>query len=74
MSEAASQGAAAGDELKIILLDAKKAHLHAEAARPIFVDLPPERSRPGYCCRLLRSLYGARDAPQLWEEYAAKAL
>ena len=44
------------------------------AARPIFVDLPPERARPGYCCRLLRSLYGTRDAPQLWEEYAATAL
>jgi len=41
-----------------MLLDAKKAHLHAMAERPIFVQLPPERARPGYCCRLIRSLYG----------------
>ena len=74
LSEAASQGAAPGQELKVMLLDAKKAHLHAMAERPIFVQLPPERARPGYCCRLIRSLYGTRDAPRLWEEFAASCL
>ena len=74
VSEAASQGEAPGNELKIMLLDAKKAHLHAMAERPIFVDLPPERARPGYCCRLIRSLYGTRDAPRLGEEFAASCL
>ena len=57
-----------------MLLDAKKAHLHAMAERPIFVELPPERARPSYCCRLLRSLYGTRDALRLWEEFAAGCL
>ena len=57
-----------------MLLDAKKAHLHAMAERPIYVHLPPERARPGYCCRLVRSLYGTRDAPRLWEEFAANCL
>jgi len=74
VSEAASQGEKQGSELKVMLLDAKKAHLHAMAGRNIFVDLPPERARPGYCCRLLRSLYGTRDAPRLWEEFAAECL
>ena len=73
VSEAASQGATVGRE-QVALLDAKKAHLHAKADRPIFVELPRQRARPGYCCRLLRSLYGTRDAPKLWEEYAAAAL
>ena len=40
LSEAASQGMR-GKELKVQLLDAKKAHLHAPAVRPIFVALPP---------------------------------
>ena len=74
LREAASQGAAPGKELKVMLLDAKKAHLHAMAERPIYVQLPPERARPGYCCRLIRSLYGTRDAPRLWEEFAASCL
>ena len=53
LSEATSQGMR-GKELKVQLLDAKKAHLHVPAVRPIFVELPPERAREGYCCRLKR--------------------
>ena len=51
LSEAASRGMK-GRELKVQLLDAKKAHLNAPAVRPIFVELPPERAKEGYCCRL----------------------
>ena len=51
---------------KLIFLDAKKAHLHAPAVRDVCVELPPERARPGYCCRLRRCLCGTRDAPQQW--------
>ena len=76
LSEAASQGETSRDALQIMLLGAKKAHLHAQAERPIFVQLPPERARPGCCCRLLRSQCGARGrgAPRLWEEYVAACL
>ena len=28
------------------------------------VDLPPERARPGFCCKLKRCLCGTRGAPQ----------
>ena len=73
LSEAAPQGMR-GKELKVQLLDAKKAHLHAPAVRPIFVELPPERAREGYCCRLKKCLYGTRDAPRQWEAYAAEVL
>ena len=63
-----------GEEHKVMLLDAKKAHLHAPAARQVYVELPPERAKPGRCCRLVKCLYGTRDAPQQWEKYAAKTL
>ena len=74
LSEAASRGRQGGRALKVQLLDAKKAHLHAPAVRPIFVDLPPERAREGFCCRLKKCLYGTRDAPRQWEAYAAGVL
>lgn len=59
---------------KVLLLDAKKAHLHAMAVRNVYVDLPPERAQRGRCCRLRRCLYGTRDAPQQWERFAAATL
>ena len=57
------------DSRNIMILDAKKAHLHAYAEREMFVALPPERRRPSFCGRLVRSLYGTRDAPYLWEKF-----
>ena len=38
------------------------------------MELPPEAGRPGYCAKLLRSLYGTRDAPRQWEAYLAAQL
>ena len=55
-----------------MVLDAKKAHLHAWAERDLFIELPTEAG--GGCARLIRSLYGTRDAPALWEAYAAVQL
>ena len=60
MVSGSGQGA---DEVKLIILDAKKAHLHARAERELYVELPAEAG--GGCARLVRSLYGARDAPAL---------
>ena len=57
-----------------MLLDAKKAHLHAFAERELFIELPPERRRPGFCGKLVRSQHGTRDAPSLWERFAAAQL
>ena len=42
------------NETKMMVLDAKKAHLHAAAERELFIELPPEAG--GGFARLLRSL------------------
>ena len=59
---------------KVMELDAKKAHLHAFAEREVYIELPPERWKPAVCGRLIRSLYGMRDAPALWERFLAAQL
>ena len=59
---------------KIMVVDAKKAHIHAWAQRELYIELPPERAQPGKCGKLRRSLYGFRDAPALWEAYLADEL
>ena len=69
-----SHVASNGSELKIEVIDARKAHLHAFVDRAIFVQLPPEVARPGFCARLRRCLYGTRDAPKRWEAFLADQL
>jgi hypothetical protein len=59
---------------KILVIDARKAHLHATTVRDVFVELPPEIRRPGVCARLRRCLYGTRDAPARWEAFLAAEL
>jgi hypothetical protein len=59
---------------KILVVDARKAHLHAPAERLVYVDLPPEVRQPGMCARLRRCLYGTRDAPARWEAFLASEL
>ena len=67
-----SRDARGVDEVKLMILDAKKAHLHAQAERDLYIQLPAEAG--GGYARLLRSLYGTRDAPALWEAYATAQL
>ena len=57
-----------------MVIDARKAHLHAMTEREIYVDLPPELGRAGYCGRLRRCLYGTRDASARWEAFLAAEL
>jgi hypothetical protein len=59
---------------KILVIDARKAHLHALTDRDIFVQLPPEIREPGFCGRLRRCLYGTRDASARWEAFLASEL
>ena len=56
----------------MMVIDAKKAHLHAMAGRELFIELPPEAG--GGCARLRRSLYGTRDALALWEAFVVAQL
>ena len=53
---------------KALLIDVSKAHLHAFVKRDVYVALPPEIAKPGMCAKLVRSLYGMREAPARWEE------
>ncbi len=69
-----SMAASSGHNIKVEVLDARKAHLHAFAKRTVFVQLPPEVGEPGYCARLVRCLYGTRDAPKRWEAFLAEQL
>ena len=47
--------------------DVKKAYFFADATRKLYVELPPEEYKAGKCGRLLKSLYGTRDAGAIWE-------
>ena len=60
----------------ILLIDVRKAHLHAEAVRTVYVALPPElqQKHPGQCWLLRRCLYGTKDAPARWEAHYTKHL
>jgi hypothetical protein len=69
-----SLAASGGQDTKVEVLDARKAHLHAFADRTVFTQLPPEEAAPGYCARLVRCLYGTRDAPKRWEAFLAEQL
>ena len=70
----AATGGARGSGKKLMVLDARKAHLHAMCEREVYVQLPPEVAAPGMCARLRRCLYGTRDAPARWEAFAAEQL
>ena len=54
-----------------MIIDVKKAHLYAPIEGDVYVDLPPERAKPGKCAKLKFTLYGMRPAAKNWEnEYS----
>ena len=54
----------------ILVLDVSRAHFHPPAVRELYIDLPEEDFTPGFVGRLLRTLYGTRDAANQWDDYA----
>ena len=57
--------------MKLDFIDVKNAYLHARARRDVYVKLPEEDYEVGMVGKLMRSLYGTRDAAQNWEvEYS----
>ena len=52
---------------KIEFIDIRRAYFHSKARRPVYVQLPPEDYEPGMCGKLLKAMYGTRDAAQNWE-------
>ena len=60
---------------KLMFIDISKAYLHADVLNASFyVELPEEMNMPNMCGRLLRALYGTRQAARAWEEEYAKTL
>ena len=60
-----------------MLLDVTAAFLLGDCERPLFMELPqedPRSSDPNLVARLIKSLYGTRDAPQLWAKHVGKTL
>ena len=54
-------------EIVMDVIDVRRAYFHAMARRDVYVDLPEEDGSPGMCGKLIKSLYGTRDAAQNWE-------
>ena len=51
--------------------------LYGDCERPLFMELSQEDPRslnPNLVARLVKSLYGTRDAPQLWARHVGKSL
>ena len=58
-------------------LDFSKAFLYGDMEREVYVELPDEDSRKheSDCVgRLLKSMYGLRDAPQIWQKVVKRML
>ena len=49
-------------------IDVNRAYFYAKAKNNIFVKLPDGDAEPGMCGRLLKSMYGTRDAASNWED------
>ena len=58
---------------KILILDISRAHFHPECRRELFIKLPIEAGGTGYG-RLLRCMYGTRDAAAEWENFHKEKL
>ena len=55
--------------------DVRRAYFYAPATRPIYVELPEEAGEgPGKSARLLKSLYGTRDAATNWSQACSQIL
>ncbi|CAI7885559.1 unnamed protein product [Closterium sp. NIES-54] len=61
---------AAMKKKKLRQIDVANAFLYAPVDAEIFVELPHGSHRePNQVCQLLKSLYGIKQAPRLWQQY-----
>ena len=56
-----------GWQYKLDFIDVKRAYFYAPAKRDVYVKLPPEDFEEGMCGKLVKSMYGTRDAALNWE-------
>ena len=59
---------------KVMLLDVTAAFLCGFSERPLFMEIPEASENFRLMARLVRSLYGTRDAPQLWTKHVSGIL
>ena len=62
---------------RLMVMDIKTAFLYGDAVRELFIELPandPAAKDGDKVGRLIKSLYGTRDAPQRWAEECGRAL
>jgi len=57
---------AAAEDLKITTFDIKSAFLYGDLQEEIYMRLPDDMKLPGKICRLIKSIYGLKQAPQQW--------
>ena len=71
LSLAASQKGTEKSAKRLMVLDVKKAFLYGRIKRTVFIELPPEDPMAAdkqYVGRLLKAMYGTRDAPAVWQQ------
>ena len=49
---------------KLEFIDVRRAYFHARARRLVYIKLPEEDNQEGMCGRLVKAMYGTRDAAQ----------
>ena len=54
--------------MKTDVIDVRRVYFQAMAKRDVYVNLPDEDWEEGMCGKLIKSMYGTRDAAHNWEE------
>eukprot|EP00973_Karenia_brevis_P066918 9303405-Karenia_brevis.AAC.1 len=55
---------------KLMLVDARKAHLNPKCEEDVYIQLPEEcGAEPGVCGKLKNCLYGFRSAAKAWDGF-----
>ena len=63
-----------GEKMVIVIFDISVAFFHGKARLVLYVVPPKDLRKPGVIWRLLKSLYGTRDASQVFAEYVSDSL
>ena len=58
---------ATSNKIKMDIIDVKRAYVHADALRYVYVKVPGEDQEEGTCGKLIKAMYGTRVAASNWE-------